>query len=160
MKTQYVVGFLFSEDAEPQTVALIEKKRPGWQAGKLNGIGGHVEPGEEPLAAMVREFKEETGADIPAEQWKYFCKMDGGDWVVWCYKSFGHPLLRSMTDEPVMKVRLTWLWGARENIIPNLNWLIPLALDPESSVAEVSTYLPGEGPRNLGTIYEANDGED
>ena len=35
-------------------------------AGKLNGVGGHVEPGEDPLAAARREIHEETG--IAAEE--------------------------------------------------------------------------------------------
>lgn len=31
-----------------------------FQAGRLNGIGGAVEPGETPLRAMVREFYEKA----------------------------------------------------------------------------------------------------
>lgn len=41
-------------------VLLIRKKR-GLGAGKINGPGGKVEPGETPLAAAVRETVEETG---------------------------------------------------------------------------------------------------
>jgi hypothetical protein len=37
---EYVVGFAFDTDGR---VALIRKNRPEWQAGRLNGIGGHVE---------------------------------------------------------------------------------------------------------------------
>ncbi len=36
----YVVGFMFTEDEKQ--VVLIEKKRPEWQAGKLNGVGGKI----------------------------------------------------------------------------------------------------------------------
>ncbi len=39
-------------------VLLIEKKR-GLGAGKINGPGGRVDPGESPQAAAVREFEEE-----------------------------------------------------------------------------------------------------
>ena len=39
---------------------LIRKKR-GIGAGKINGPGGKVEPGEAPLAAAVREVQEEIG---------------------------------------------------------------------------------------------------
>lgn len=39
---------------------LIRKKR-GIGAGKINGPGGKVDPGETPLAAAIREVQEETG---------------------------------------------------------------------------------------------------
>ncbi len=41
-------------------VLLIHKKR-GIGAGKINGPGGKVDPGETPLAAAVREVREEIG---------------------------------------------------------------------------------------------------
>jgi 8-oxo-dGTP diphosphatase len=41
-------------------VLLIRKKR-GLGAGKVNGPGGRLEPGETPLAAAVRETEEELG---------------------------------------------------------------------------------------------------
>lgn len=58
VQRRYVLGFLFSEDGS--RVLLIWKNRPAWQAGKLNGIGGKIEDGEQPLDAMKREFVEET----------------------------------------------------------------------------------------------------
>jgi 8-oxo-dGTP diphosphatase len=41
-------------------VLLIRKKR-GLGAGKINGPGGRIEPGETPRAAAVREVMEEVG---------------------------------------------------------------------------------------------------
>lgn len=38
----------------------LSPSRGAW-AGKLNGVGGHVEQGEEPRASAVREVAEETG---------------------------------------------------------------------------------------------------
>lgn len=38
----------------------LASDRGAW-AGKLNGLGGHVEKGEDPLSAALREVKEETG---------------------------------------------------------------------------------------------------
>src|SRR5690349_13991679 len=41
----YALGFLFDGTGR---VVLIRKRRPAWQAGLLNGVGGKVEPGEAP----------------------------------------------------------------------------------------------------------------
>ncbi|MGC9520391.1 MAG: NUDIX hydrolase [Anaerolineae bacterium] len=37
--------------------------KPLW-AGKYNGIGGHLEPGESPYASAMRELAEETGLTV------------------------------------------------------------------------------------------------
>lgn len=47
---------------------LLLRGAPGkrrW-AGRLNGIGGHLEPGESVLAGAQREVREETGLEPPA----------------------------------------------------------------------------------------------
>jgi 8-oxo-dGTP diphosphatase len=64
----YVCGFLFNTSR--RGVVLIEKQKPAWQKGKLNGVGGKIENGEVPSDAMVREFKEEAGASVST--WKLF----------------------------------------------------------------------------------------
>lgn len=51
-----VLCFLFRGDE----VLLIEKKR-GLGAGKVNGPGGRIDPGETALQAAVRETEEEVG---------------------------------------------------------------------------------------------------
>jgi len=38
----------------------VASGRGGW-AGKLNGLGGHIEQGEAPLESAMREIKEESG---------------------------------------------------------------------------------------------------
>ena len=60
---RYCLGFMF--DPAYERVLLMVKKRPAWQEGLLNGIGGKIESGESCLEAMNREFFEETGLDLP-----------------------------------------------------------------------------------------------
>lgn len=64
---QYCIGFAVSEDGE--SVLLLLKNRPKILAGKWMGVAGHVEPGEHPHAAMVREAKEEADIDVP--EWEF-----------------------------------------------------------------------------------------
>lgn len=42
----------------------LGEQAAGW-AGRYNGLGGHVERGEHPLAAAVREVREECGLEVP-----------------------------------------------------------------------------------------------
>src|SRR3954470_21452915 len=72
---EYVCGFLFSPDRT--RVLLIRKRRPAWQAGKLNGIGGKIEPGESPAQAMSREFREEAALDLPPDAWHEVLMLTG-----------------------------------------------------------------------------------
>jgi 8-oxo-dGTP pyrophosphatase MutT (NUDIX family) len=69
---KWCMGFLFSPNLN--MVTLIRKSRPEFMAGKLNGVGGHIEESDlSPYAAMVREFKEEAGLDIA--QWLAFGEL-------------------------------------------------------------------------------------
>jgi 8-oxo-dGTP diphosphatase len=128
----YVCGFLFSPDRA--NVLLIRKRRPAWQAGKLNGVGGKIEPGESPLEAMRREFREEAALDIP--DWHEALTLtgpnDAGSGVAWrghFFRAFASiDPARALTDEPLE------IHPARrlpDDTIPNLRWMIPLLLDDE-----------------------------
>ena len=123
-RVQYVVGFALDHQGR---VALIRKNRPDWQAGRLNGIGGHVEPFEPPHDAMVREFQEETGRRIPF--WDRFLIMEFPGAVIHFYRvRVGSAILdglRTTTDEQVVVVDHRALGQAM--VIPNLLWLVPLA---------------------------------
>lgn len=125
----YVCGFLFSPCGG--LVVLIEKNRPAWQAGKLNGVGGKVEPGESPGRAMAREFYEETGVLVPISAWDEFAVMNGPDFRIHFYRAMDDRWhhCRSVTDEQIKITRVSVL--PETKTVPNLRFLIPLALSNE-----------------------------
>ena len=128
----YACGFLFSPDR--QRVLLIRKRRPAWQAGKLNGLGGKVEPGETPLQAMRREFREEAGVNVA--EWQEILTLAGPDdagsgigWRGHFFRAFGDlDAPRAVTDEQLERHDVHAL---PRDVIPNLRWMIPLMLDDE-----------------------------
>ena len=120
----YVAGFAFDE--RESKVALILKTRPDWQKGRLNGIGGHIEPGETPLAAMHREFEEETGGSA---LWQQFATLCGDGFAVHFFCGVTVDPLESLTDEQVVWVAVDDL---PDNVLPNLRWLIPMARTQQS----------------------------
>jgi 8-oxo-dGTP diphosphatase len=139
----YCCGFLFEEG---RRVLLVEKRRPAWQAGLLNGVGGKVEGGETPLDAMVREFREEAGLHVPAEAWRHFATLAGDNrgflYRVDFFVAHGrHDGFAPGTDEPVSAFDAAAL---PPNTVWNVRWLIPLALDA-GVVVPVTIIDNGDG---------------
>ncbi len=126
----YVLGFAFAPALE--RVVLIEKKRPAWQAGRINGVGGHIEPGETALVAMVREFEEETG--VRQELWTHRLNMLGPEWHMAVFSTvLTSPQLgvvHSTTDELVL---VCWHDRLPESCLRNVHWLVPMMLDDEAT---------------------------
>lgn len=132
---EYSLGFLFSPDC--RRVALINKTKPKWQKGLLNGIGGKRE-NETMLECMQREFEEETGFKFT--NWEHFLDMGNDSFLVSCYRGFSDKLheLKSTTDEiiEIHGVALMVAVGYKD-MIPNLRWILPLALDKEVEFSKV-----------------------
>jgi 8-oxo-dGTP pyrophosphatase MutT (NUDIX family) len=124
---QYVCGFLFSEDRK--TIALIRKRRPREQLGKWNGIGGKCEYLEHPKDAMNREFREETGVDVPRDDWTRFCYYaDERGHYIHFFVAFSDKVFMcsTVTDEQILvgqKDAFDW-----DEAMPNLAWLIMMAM--------------------------------
>ena len=81
---------------------------------------------------MAREFEEEAGVLILYDCWEEFARVSGiveGDkWKVHFMRSFNIDLsqVKTMEEESVEVCRIHQLPSM---VIPNLRWLIPLALD-------------------------------
>lgn len=134
--TSYVCAFVFSPTEH--YVALMLKARPDWQAGKYNGIGGHIEQGESPLNAMRREWMEETdnkdATNLP--DFRLFATLqpngDFPEWKVYFFRAnyVITNLVSSSEGESIGVVHSELL---PDNCLPNLNWLIPLAKKQQSA---------------------------
>jgi 8-oxo-dGTP pyrophosphatase MutT (NUDIX family) len=138
MNIEYVLGFVF--DLYTKKVLLMKKKRPEWQIGSFNGIGGKYELDDESIyAAIVRECKEETSAETHILDWRNFCTMRGlncpdGDWTVHCLSLYlTNPDMRhSFTtneDELVVWFDLDHIQVMLPKLLGNIPWLIGMALD-------------------------------
>jgi 8-oxo-dGTP diphosphatase len=137
---RYVVGFLFQNSGKE--VALIAKLRPEWQKGMLNGVGGKIKSEEEsPAQAINREFKEETGADI--QDWRLFCILSDireFSWKVFMYSAHTNNVnIKTCEDEEVAWYQVKDI--PTLNTVPNLRWLIPMALDQNDIIADVAESL-------------------
>lgn len=136
---KYVVGFLVCEDTK--NVLLIRKARPDWQRGKLNGVGGHIEPADDEhphftadLVAMVREFKEETGLGLGYDRWEHRVQMNAAGWSVAFFIARGtngelHQAERNTKDRDERCESHSVSRLAQCEVLPNLRWLIPLCMD-------------------------------
>lgn len=136
---RYVAGFAF--DHVLQRVAMIRKTKPAWQAGRHNGIGGKLEAGETPLNAMVREFQEETSVKTEFHQWHHFAQLDiradvkvdkhepaSVDFFCTVLSQHQGWDLQTTTEEEVVFMPLDQITPAAYNLLPNICWLVPMAL--------------------------------
>jgi len=134
MYSHWVVGFLFRN--EGKEVVLVLKTHPAWQKGKLNGVGGHIDKGETPEAAMRREFLEEAGADV--KEWKEFLLLKVQDGQVHFFVAHGDYRITSMTDEKVGWYELATLDEGK--LLKNNRWILLLAADRGTKHAVIEYF--------------------
>jgi 8-oxo-dGTP diphosphatase len=136
---KYVAGFLFNFNFSK--VVLIMKERPDWQKGLLNGVGGHIESGESPHDAMIREFEEEAG--VKTDKWNHFCQLtDDKNFSVdffYTRRISGLSDVKTVTDEKIIVVDVEEL--STMPTIPNLQWLIPMAIDDHDNFYQIKQGL-------------------
>ena len=120
---QFSLGFVF--DSSLKQVLLMHKERPASQAGKVNGLGGKVEAGEDSRACVVREIKEEADLSTVSENWVYAGAMRSDEWTIDVY---GLAYTGEMSDAASMEEqRVEWfpVDSLPANSMSNLAWLVP-----------------------------------
>lgn len=113
-----------------QVLMLLREKEPN--KGLWNGVGGHIEPGETPYHACIREVYEETGYRI--DQLHY-----GGllTWESWYFPPGGLYLFTAEVPHPDFVVSsegaLAWFdrkWVLRSDaVVENIHLFLPDLLD-------------------------------
>jgi len=138
----YVLALLFTADG--RRVVLMHKTRPAWQAGRVNALGGKLLPGERAVDAARREVREEAGVDVAA--WDEFLVWDDPVYRMHAVRAFDDAATRAHTaeDQPVFLADAAAL---PPNVIDNLRWLVPLALDRDvaTPIAVRSAAPEGSG---------------
>lgn len=122
-RKEYVVGFLI--DPTLSKVVLIRKLNPEWQRGLLNGVGGKVEPNENALDAMHREFAEEAG--VEGLEWKHYLTLITPHSHLSFFRAIGNVhRVRTVLQEEVGVYEIPDVMD-RCDTMPNLRWCIQMA---------------------------------
>jgi len=139
-----VVGFAINNNK----VLLINKLKPEWQKGKLNGIGGKIEKNENPIDAMIREFEEEAGVSTETKDWIQICNIFSAEglWVVYFFVTEKNVYeAKSVEQEQVGWIDIDNL---PDNVISPIQWLLPMArylIDCKENIGEGTRRIFFEG---------------
>jgi 8-oxo-dGTP diphosphatase len=126
-QTEGAITFTLCFLTRADQVLLLKRRRPPNQ-GLWNGVGGHVEPGEAPLAACLREVREETGYRLETARfagiltWRGFEIPAGGLYLFTAAAPAGDPAL---CDEGSLQWHVwPWLFASPE-VVSNLHHVGP-----------------------------------
>ena len=130
-RLQMVVGLAF--DPTRNMVVMVHKQTgPQCVIGNWNGVGGKIDPGETPIQAMRREFREETGVDLSEDYWTQFAMLIAEHYDLFFFWAESDSVFscRTMEKEPIK------LWLARDlmqeaNLMGNMRWMVPFIQDRE-----------------------------
>jgi 8-oxo-dGTP diphosphatase len=150
------LGYVLSPDG--RRVLLVHRnKRPGdAHLGKYNGLGGKVEAGEDVVACLSREIREEAGIECEAVRlrgtvsWPGF-GTHGEDWFGFIF------LIDRFTGEPVAENAdgpLEWVEIERVEKLPMWEgdrYFLPLVFGPEAR--QFHGVMPYRDGRLVGWSY-------
>jgi 8-oxo-dGTP diphosphatase len=136
----FTLCFLFHDDR----VLMLHRNFPPNQ-GLWNGVGGHIEPGETPRQAVIREVKEETGYEIDAPQFAGLLTWDGFEIPPGSIAIFTaqvpHPNFITNHEGVLAWKPMEWACSAPE-VVDNIHVFLP-------------KILTGEHPQHFHFSYEA-----
>jgi 8-oxo-dGTP diphosphatase len=123
-KRAFVLALLYTMDG--RHVVLMKRTRPLWQNGRVNGLGGGILEGETPAGAARREVREECGVDVP--EWTEVLVWEDAEYRMHVMRAMSSRASEARTLED-QEVFLASVDALPANVIDNLKWLVPLALD-------------------------------
>lgn len=109
----------------------MRRTRPAWQAGRVNALGGKLSDGETAPEAARREVREEAGVDVA--EWSEVLVWEDREYRMHVMRAVSARArdVRTMEDQEVFLADVSALPG---EMIGNLRWLVPLALDEDVSL--------------------------
>ncbi len=135
-RTRYVLGFVY--DTDLQRVLLLMKDKPASIAGRLNGLGGKVENGEDAYDAISREVHEESGISIKPEKWEDIGWMTSLHWD--CH------VLRAVVPLSVLRQAYT---AERERVMIYHIDAVPVAATLQSALAYIHLGRTGRAKAEI-----------
>ncbi len=138
----YTLCFLTRGD----DVLLLHRRRPP-NRGLWNGVGGHLEPGEAPLASCLREVAEETGYVLPTARfagiltWEGYEVKAGGLYIFTAAAPPGDPHLCDEGD--LAWHPLAWVLTAPA-VVGNIHRFGPAVFGNEKPAWHHCRYQAGE----------------
>ena len=114
-----------------EEVLMLHRNRPP-NRGKWNGVGGHIEPGESPRQACLREVHEETGFQLKQARfaglitWRGFEVPEGGLYLFTAPAPDQDPVAN---DEGALQWQ-PWVFAfTSDAVVDNLHYVLPVILD-------------------------------
>lgn len=149
-KYQLVPRTLIFIEKEDKLLMLSKTKKDSFGYGKINGVGGHIEKGEEPFESARREIMEEAGIEVNDLEMAAVLFIDINDVpgiLVFVFKATyaGGELCAS--EEGLLQ------WMTREQIRNNQNMVkdLPFLLDV------VGKHKPNTPPLMVKYLYDKNE---